>query len=193
VKHHILCIGILISLSLTAAGCKTAEFGHKIVDVNGMVYDFSNRPVSNYTISLGTRYIAITDINGRFVISETPVGTYQMSGEKDGYELYEGAVDITGQGQIVYIRVPSRGQLLELADEALERNEIDRAETYVERAYRIGPESTEVLFYYATVKFRQKHYDEAITYLWKARENGSKDEYLEKFLFEILRIQAREE
>jgi tetratricopeptide (TPR) repeat protein len=185
-------ISIVISLSLAAGGCKTAEFGHKIVDVNGMVYDFSNRPISNYMVSLGERYTAITDINGRFVMSRTPVGIYQISGEKDGYESYEGSVNISGRGQIVYIRVPSQGQLLELTDEALERNEIDRAETYVERAYRVGPESTELLFYYATVKFRQKRYDEAITFLWKARENGSKDEYLEKFLYDLLGIQSGE-
>lgn len=189
-KYHIVCIGVL--LSLAASGCKTAEFGRK-VDINGMVYDFSNRPVSGYTVRLGEKYAAVTDINGRFVLPGTPVGSYQITGEKDGYESHRGSVDITGRGQIVYIRAPSRAQLLELADDALGKNQIDLAESYVERAYRIGPESTELLFYYAAVKFRQKQYDEALTYLRTARDNGSGDEYLEKFIFEILRIQTHEE
>jgi tetratricopeptide (TPR) repeat protein len=182
-----------IFLSLAANGCKTAEFGYKAVDVNGMVYDFSNRPVSQYTIGLGENRTAVTDITGRFVIAGAPVGTYQISGDKDGYEAYRGSIDITGRGQIVYIRVPSQSQLLELADEALGGNRIDLAESFVERARQAGPESTELLFYYATVKFRQKRYDQAVTYLMKARENGSHDAYLEKFLDALLRMQAHDE
>jgi tetratricopeptide (TPR) repeat protein len=190
-KQRGLLIGILISLLVS--GCKTAGFGYKVVDVNGMVYDFSNRPISNYAVGLGEKREAVTDINGRFVITRVPVGTYEIRGEKDGYESYQGSIDITGRGQIVYIRVPSQNELLELADEALGKNRIDRAESYVQRAYQVSPESTELLFYYATVMFRQKRYDEAIAYLQKARENGSKDIYLEKFLNDLLRIQAHDE
>jgi tetratricopeptide (TPR) repeat protein len=188
-KYHILLIVMFIFL----AGCKTAEFGYKVVDVNGMIYDFSNRPVSAYTVSLGKNRNAVTDINGRFTIARMPVGTYQIVGGKDGYEPYQGSLDITGRGQIVYIRVPSQGQLLELTDEALGKNQMDLAETYLQRAYLAGPESTELLFYYATIRFRQKRYDEAIAYLEKARENGSRDEYLDIFLTELLRIQAHDE
>jgi tetratricopeptide (TPR) repeat protein len=175
---------VLIGMAL--AGCKT-------LDINGMVYDFSNKPVPNYTVRLTKRrrYNSTTDINGRFLLARTRAGTYEIRGEKDGYEVYQGTIEIHDRGQIIYIRVPSQGQLLELTDEALGRNQIGEAETYIERAYQAGPENTELLFYYAVIKFRQKKYNEARAYLQRAKDNGSRDEYVERFLNDLIRIQAK--
>jgi tetratricopeptide (TPR) repeat protein len=170
---------------LVLNGCRT-------LDINGMVYDFSNKPVPYYTVNLGKRrYTSTTDINGRFVLTKVRAGEYQINGDKTGYETYEGSIVIHDRGQIVYIRVPSQGQLLTLTDEALGRNELNEAEMYIQRAYQAGPASTELLFYYAAIKFRQKRYNEAIQYLQQAKNNGSKDEYVERFLNDLIRIQTK--
>jgi tetratricopeptide (TPR) repeat protein len=168
--------------------CKTTEFGYKVIDVNGMIYDFANKPVSNYKINIGEKKSSLTDVNGRFVIEKLPIGSYAITGEKEGYENYIGDIDITSREQIVYIRIPSAGQLLELADTALEKNQLDEAEEYIKRAYDIGDITTELLFYYATVKFRKQSYDEAIEYLQAALQRGSKDHYVEKFLEYLLSL-----
>ena len=173
---------VLFSIAFMAISCKTAEFGFKVIDVNGMVYDFTNRPVANCEISLGGKYKSSTDINGRFSLPKVPIGTYTITGYKKAFEIYSDEVIIKDKGQIIYIRIPSQNQLLNLADEALSANNLTGAEEMVERAYQIDQNSIEMLFYYATVKFRQREYGRAIDLLENARDLGSKDLYIDKFL-----------
>ena len=174
--------GLAIFVIFLAAACKTAEFGFTTIDVHGMIYDFSNRPVPNYEISLGRRYKSTTDINGRFSLPKIPVGIYTITGNKKGFEPYSDGVLIKDQGQIIYIRVPSQNQLLNLVDDSLTANNLDLAEEMAERAYKIDKNNPEMLFYYAAVKFRQREYDRALTFLETARELGSKDQYIDKFM-----------
>jgi hypothetical protein len=185
VKRNLL---FLLVIPLGLFSCKTAEFGYKVMDVNGMIYDFSNRPIPNYTIFLGEKYSSMTDINGRFLISKVPAGNYIIHGEGGGYESYQSAVVISQREQIIYIRLPSFNQLLELADTALVKNQINEADAYLVRASLLGEETTELLFYRATVRFRQKRYAAALDLLQTAINSGSADIYVEKFLQDLKRM-----
>jgi tetratricopeptide (TPR) repeat protein len=175
-------MGILLLFVSLFFSCKTAEFGHKVIDVNGMIYDFSNRPVPAFSVTLDEKYSIDTDINGRFTLSKIPLGTYTITAKKPGYETYLEEIDIKDFGQIVYIRVPSQSDLLDLADQALANNNLDLAEDYARRAYNIDSNNIEMLFYYATITFRKGEYDNAVGYLVLAQSLGSQDEYVVKFL-----------
>jgi hypothetical protein len=175
----------IIFITFSFLSCKTAEFGFKTTDISGMVYDFSNRPVFNYEVTLGKWYHGSTDINGRFTLAKVPFGSYKIKGSKTGFENYNGEVIIKGKGQIVYIRIPSQNQLLALADEALAANNFTLAEELVERAYQIDKNNIEMLFYYAAVSFRQNNYKKAASFLEDAINLGSKDYYVHKFLSAI--------
>jgi tetratricopeptide (TPR) repeat protein len=168
--------------------CKTTEFLYQVISVNGMVYDFNNRPVSNYKISLGDKYVSLTDINGRFMLPQIPVGSYQLNGEKEGYEIYQGDVEINHQEQIIYLRIPSFEQLLELADDALGKNRINEAAAYLDRAQSIGLETVEYYFYGAVIKYRQDDILGAIETLEKAVKSGSADMYITIFLNDLREI-----
>jgi len=169
-------------IAFLSLSCRTAEFGFDTVDINGMVYDFSNRPVFNYELVLGERYFGSTDINGRFTLLSVPLGSHKISGSKDGFENYNGEVIIKEKGQIIYIRIPSQNQLLALADEALAANNFTLAEELAERAYHIDKNNVEMLFYYAAVSFRQNNLKKAASFLEDAVNLGSKDYYVQKFL-----------
>jgi hypothetical protein len=151
-----------------------------------MVYDFENKPVSQYIIRLGRRTPVSTDITGRFFFSKVKPGIYKITGKKDGYETYDGEITINDQRQIVYFRVPNRPQLIDLADDALARNQIGEAESYITRAENIGEATTELIFYSAIISFRKKEYQEAIRKLKTAIINGTRDEYTLRFLEELL-------
>jgi tetratricopeptide (TPR) repeat protein len=168
--------------------CKTAEFGFKVTNISGMVYDFSNRPVSNYEVVLGKWYSGSTDINGRFTLSKVPLGSYKLRGSKKGFEDYAGEVNIKDKGQIIYIRIPSQNQLLAMVDEALAANNFILAEEIAERAYQIDRNNIEMLFYYAAVLFRQNNLERAASFLEDAVNLGSKDHYVHKFLAVIRRM-----
>jgi len=180
---------VVIFIAFLSLSCKTAEFGFKTADINGMVYDFSNRPVFNYEITLGKRHFGSTDINGRFTLLDVPLGSYKVSGSKDGYESYNDEVIIKDKGQIIYIRIPSQNQLLALADEALAANNFALAGETVERAYQIDKNNIEMLFYYAAVSFRQNNLEKAAGFLEDAVNLGSKDLYVQKFLTAIKEMQ----
>jgi len=180
-------ITLLFSLIVSfLISCKTAEFGYKVIDISGMVYDYTNRPVAQCDISLGNKYKASTDINGRFTLPKVPVGKYILSAYKKGYEEFQEEVTINDRGQIIYFRMPSQGQLLDLVDTAMAANDFARAEELAERAYQIDENNIEMLFYYATIKFRQNDYKKAISFLEAARDLGSRDVYIDRFM-EILR------
>ena len=182
-------ITFLFLFALTSISCKTAELGFKVVDINGMIYDFSNRPVAFCEISLGRWYKSTSDINGRFTLSKVPLGKYSLSGYKNGYERYSDEVIVKQKGQIIYIRLPSQNQLLNLVDEALSANNFAIAEEMAERAYKINENNIESLFYYAVVKFRQRQYAKAMDFLETARKLGSRDIYVEKFISNLKEYQ----
>ena len=183
---------ILFVTALFAVSCRTAEFGFKVIDIHGMVYDYSNRPVAHCEISLGGKYNTLTDINGRFTLVKIPAGTYTLTGFKTGFENYIDEIIIKDRGQIIYFRIPSQNQLLDLVDEALTSNKFSLAGEFVERAYQIDKNNIETLFYYATVKFRQYEYHTAIYFLETARNLGSKDSFVDRFLAILWRQQNAE-
>jgi len=169
------CIAFLCS-------CATDASKQETVDVNGMIYDFANRPVPSCEIILDDLYTGSTDLNGRFTLFKIPQGTYKITGQKAGYETYHDEITISELGQIIYIRIPSQNQLLNLADDALTVMNLAIAEEYIQRAYEIDSTNIEMLFYYATLKFRQHKYEEAIIFLETAKELGSRDVYIDRFL-----------
>jgi tetratricopeptide (TPR) repeat protein len=188
-------------IAFLASACGTVGFSYKTLDINGMVYDFSNRPVANCEIMLDKEkvnpkekvkpYKSSTDINGRFTLLKVPLGTYTLTAQKKGFEDYVDEVMVIKRGDIIYFRMPSQNQLLELVDGALTLNDVELAAQLVERAYQIDKNNIEMLFYYATVKFKQQDYVNAINFLETAKSLGSRDVYIDKFL-EVLREKQHE-
>ena len=184
--------GISIIMTLLVS-CKTTDFGSKAFDINGMIYDFSNRPVAHCEISLGKWYKGITDINGRFTFQKVSPGTYTVSGHKNGYEPYSEEIILKDRGQIIYIRIPSQNQLLNMVDEAIAANNFILAEEIAVRAYHIDKTNIEMHYYFAVIKFRQHQYKRAISYLETAKYLGSRDFYIEKFLTTLKELLNAEE
>jgi hypothetical protein len=168
--------------------CKTTEFGYTVLTVNGMIYDFSNKPISNCTVQIGEKHQAVSDINGRFIIPNVPAGDYTIIAIKEGYEAYHGNILVGDNKQIVYLRIPSPIQLLELADEALSKNHIREATVFVDRAISIGEWTTELFFYAAVVSFRQQKYHEAKEFLVEAKRQGANDIYIDFFIQDLNKL-----
>jgi len=173
---------IILIIALITVSCRTAEFGFKVVDIHGMVYDFSNRPVANSEISLGRRHNTVTDINGRFTLPKVPIGVYTLTGYRKGFEGFTDEVIVKDRGQIIYFRMPSQNQLLDLVDNALGVNNFALADELAGRAYQIDKTNIETLFYYATVKFKKGEYQGAINFLEAAKSLGSRDSFVDRFL-----------
>jgi tetratricopeptide (TPR) repeat protein len=178
---------LTVVFTLCFTVCNTTGYGRIAVGLNGMVYDFENKPVPQYIITIDNKTPVSTDINGRFFVPKVRSGKHQIRGEKSGYEEYKGEIIINDRRQIVYFRIPNTAQLLNLADDALSRNRIEEAALYIKRAETIGETTTELLFYSAVVFFRKGEYKPAIEKLKTALSLGSRDEYVTRFLDELIK------
>jgi hypothetical protein len=170
---------------LAIFSCKTSELGYPILTVNGMIYDFNNKAIPNCTVQIGEKHFAVSDINGRFYVPKIPSGNYSIIIIKEEHEVFHDKIIVEDNTQIVYIRIPSITQLLELADNALEKNQIQEAASFVDRAKSIGKRTTELLYYAAIVSFRQQDYSTAQELLIEAKQQGANDSYIDIFLKDL--------
>ena len=94
-----------IWMLIATGSCKTTSILYG-VNVNGMVYDFDNRPVAGYQLQLNNDLVVVSDITGRFTFEKVKLGEYVLKGQSNAFEPYEGQVTIYDQDQVLYLRIP---------------------------------------------------------------------------------------
>lgn len=106
---------VAVLLLVLLAGCRSIPGEGEKITLRGMVYDRSNRPVGNYTISVDGKPRGITDIGGRFTLEDVERGTRVLAGQGQGYCSFNDMVEVVDSRQVLYIRVPTTVQMLEEA------------------------------------------------------------------------------
>lgn len=181
---------ILCTLILLVMGCKTTSLIYG-VNINGMVYDFDNRPVAGYHLKLNDDLEVVTDITGRFTFEKVKLGEYLLTGESNRYETYEGKIIIYDQDQVIYLRIPSFSQLINLTDKALEANNLQEAEGFLKRAAAMNIQDIDVMIYEAVLAYRYYNIEQAIRKIEQIKVNGYRNEWLDRFYDELRKIQPR--
>jgi len=119
---------ILLALSSAAPGCASRGFdGAKTGTLQGMIYDYENRPAGGYIVTIDADRQASTDINGRFMIPGIPFGTHTLSGEGPNHCPLVKAVDFADKTQIFYFRIPSNSYLYAQVDRQLAEGDYGEA------------------------------------------------------------------
>ena len=178
---------ILYVLILIGTGCKTTSVLYG-VNINGMVYDFDNRPVAGDHLKLNNDLEVVTDITGRFTFEKVKLGEYLLTGENNRYEPYEGKVIIYSQDQVIYLRIPSFLQLINLTDKALEENNLQEAEVFLKRASAMNSEDIDVMIYEAVLAYRYYNIEQAMRKIEQIKTNGYRSEWLDTFYDELQKI-----
>lgn len=181
---------ILCTLILLVTGCKTTSLIYG-VNINGMVYDFDNRPVAGYHLKLNDDLEVVTDITGRFTFEKVKPGEYLLTGESNRYETYEGKIIIYDQDQVIYLRIPSFSQLINLTDKALEANNLQEAEGFLKRAAAMNIQDIDVMIYEAVLAYRYYNIEQAMRKIEQIKVNGYRNEWLDRFYDELRKIQPR--
>ena len=121
---------ILILLLLTAAALTTMAQGI----VKGVVFDMSNGesvPFANVMLD-DTRLGCATDINGFYLISKVPAGTYTLRVRFVGYEEYTQTITVADRKTLnITINLKPASQMLEAVDVTDSRIEERRMQTQV--------------------------------------------------------------
>ena len=154
-------ISILISAALVLASCGSMQenagsfIPFKEASLAGMVYGADNRPVRGARILLDNTVEAQTDINGRFVTAPIPSGRHDFLITKEGHEPQMISVEFTDRLQVLYVRLISLDYLLERAEAQIDQENLDQAETLLERAARIQPDDPALVMLKLVVAVKQ--------------------------------------
>jgi hypothetical protein len=103
----------------------------------GMIYDIDGSPVKGALLSLGEQFVCTSDANGRFMIGRLSPGHHAGSAEKPGFECVSFSLDFRGSADILYIKIPSKTQILALAERAIKSAKWEAADAYIKRAVAI--------------------------------------------------------
>ncbi len=140
--------------------------------INGIVYDFENRPCPNVTVKLNDKFVIRTDINGRFTFLRMPPGAYSLTFEKQGYESLAIEFDFRSRAQVLYAKIISLKALVLRAEEALAEKKWSETESLLVRAKAIDSENPTVQYLEATLALFQGRVEEATQLLKTMLEQG---------------------
>ncbi|AEE16749.1 tetratricopeptide repeat protein [Treponema brennaborense] len=163
---------VLITL---LTGCATTNGRKSKLDMHGMIYDWDNRPVGNYLIRLDNGAEALSDISGRFALSNIKRGTYAITGSGTGYERFSDTVDITDSRQILYIRIATIGQLLDAVHTEIRELKTQDAERHIATLLQTDPGNTDALYYQAIIHYRNRRFRESVNLLETIEQSGDTD------------------
>lgn len=167
---------ILFFITLTllvASACKTKpdEGYFEASNLPGMIYDADNRPCDKVSISAYTRdkegnevllYAVDSDINGRFTLPSLDRGSYRITAAREGYEFITTDIYYSSRLDVLYLKIFSQKQILNLATEALTRKRMGNAGEFISRSAKVDPDDPYHLYLKAVYMYESDSYEEAL-------------------------------
>ncbi|MDR2943314.1 MAG: hypothetical protein LBV17_12070 [Treponema sp.] len=187
-------LGCFLSISLLVS-CQTGKPIKRLSNegfMYAMIYDYENSPVPGVTVYLNKIKIADSDIQGRFVLEKAKKGEHKIKLTKKGYETLEEVFRYDPM-QVLYFKMINTSQLLVLAETALDNNEFDNAENYINRALLLEPGRPDILFLKSIVFFLQSKDTEAAGILENLIKSGNTDPSISQLLEKIRQKQTAED
>jgi len=161
----LLFILLLSFLSLTCNSFLNTNISFSSADLHGMIYDYDNQACNNVLIKVDNKLGPLSDINGRFIITNLSRGKHKLQFSKEGYETTEVLIDFQSRIQILYVKIFSFQQLLNCVEEALKNNKIEKAEEFISRASKIKKDDSLLLYLQTIVFLKQNKLNDAIAFL----------------------------
>ena len=191
---------IIILISLTSCKTQKGVFKNKELgefefsNLPGMIYDADNRPCSKVSVSVwmsgekGEEKLIKTsesDINGRFTIPGLARGTYRIVAEKEGYESITTEIFYSSRLDVLYFKIFSQKQILNLATGALSERRYSRVEDYLNRSEDINGDDPYYLYIKALYLYGKNEFSGALIPLEKVRKQGFKFPYVSLLMADI--------
>jgi tetratricopeptide (TPR) repeat protein len=166
----------LYSLLLLCMSCQSKQptdlySTFQEADLHGMVYDLENNAVANLTITFSyidtygeSQVMVTTDINGRFALS-LKHGEHTFVATHKEYLDATGTIVFSRIGQILYIKVKSINQMLNLVAQAIYKEQWQEAKSYLDEIALVNSENILYLFYLASYYYAQGDYHQAVNIL----------------------------
>ena len=174
-KNNLFLVSILIPLLL--AGCKSTP--KENTEIRGMIFNAENEPVSNAQIFLDGKKITSSDIYGHFTLEKlVPFKEYSVLASKKGYEDSSIDFDYTNGSQIIYLRMYSSFELINLAENSVRQKNYSEAESFLSRAQKTGENTLSIKYLFAVINYYKKDYEKSLQYTDELIDEGYTDYYI---------------
>lgn len=157
-------------VSVVLGACRSVRTEFVRADLWGVVYDMDGQAVSNVQVrevvlTNGVRegnLVAVSDVDGRFIIPSVRYGEHTFRFEAEGYEDHTGSIYFSKRGQILHTRLYTYYQLRRDLEESIVMEEWDEAEVFTERLSAMKQSSErEIVYYRALILYKQGLYGNA--------------------------------
>lgn len=176
------------------ASCQTTDAKKNQFQVNGMIYDLENRPVSEAFIEVDGKKVSSTDINGHFSLSNMKLGqSYSIRFLKPLHEVVELKFSYTDASQVIYVNLASGKQLVSMAESALKESDWQKTERFLDRAIAAGYDQTETAYLRASMLYRKKEFNDAYDIIKKLVDSGEDDRYILLFAADLAQYHRSDE
>lgn len=189
--------------SFLLLSCKSKS-PYQTENLHGIIFNFDNEPVDNVKIELYEKkpdasetetqgtvepfsiFEVYTDIHGQFNLGELKKNCeYELLLTKELYEKKSFSFTYTDPTQILYIQLYSAEQYLQLAEQEIKKNNMQKAIIYLETAKSAGANPVISEYLHAVIYFKQGDYQKAISILEQLIDKGSTESYIYLFLADM--------
>ena len=151
----------------------------------GMIYDQENQPVAGVAFAIDRQDGLSSDVTGRFVIPNLARGEHLLVARKADFEPLTTTVLFSNQTQVVYIRMISRAELVQAAEEAVAARRIADAQALIDRIRKISPDDPEAAFLQAILFYRSRRLEDAAAALERLLATGVREVPVYLFLADL--------
>jgi hypothetical protein len=183
-------LALLMSAFLVASCASGNKGAYEKAPLFGMIYDEDNQACPGVILALDGAVSSlesgtVSDIRGRFVLPDVTRGEHVLVARKDGYEELSLKVTILNRTDVLSLKMISFGQLLGLAEKALEERKWEQAHAYLGRAAKLDPADSVLSYLKAVQAYSTASYQEAADLLNGILEKGTGEPSVYLFLADI--------
>jgi hypothetical protein len=142
-----------------------------------MIYDYENSAVSGVTIKVNGKELVKSDMQGRFILDFKKGGEYEIELIKKGYEKVVQKFDYNPM-EVLYFKMITAAQLVNLAEESLDRFDCEEAEIFLSRAYSMEPYRADIIYLTSVTLYLQGKYYEAKDRIKELKEKNYANKYI---------------
>lgn len=160
---NLIWLGLLLLLASCSSWVETNKF--IAASLNGKIYDMDNTPCPNVKIYVDGNLKTMSDINGRFTLTELQQGDHILKFEKEDYKTEIVDISFLNKNQVIFQRLIYIEQIIKEVEMALDKKEWKKAGILLSDALRINPRNPIVNYLYGLFYYKLNKPEQAIEFL----------------------------
>lgn len=175
---------VFLFLLISCSSVKGAKRVSGEAVMYGMVYNNENTPVSNAEVIVDGKSVAITDVQGRFILFSKQRKEFTIALVKPGYETIEGNFRFE-PSDVIHMVMINADQLVKLAEFAMDEGRYREVIAFCDRALALNLERIDAYYIKALCWIRLREYDCARHILRDLQKQFGEREYIRRVLEEL--------